>query len=278
VNNKAYGTALGMTAPTRTGYTFDGWIDIDTEASYSSTSTMPDKNLDLIGEWTINNYTIGYDLDSGTAAVTPSPTSYTVLDSISIPSPTRTGWVFVGWDKGTDDTADHTPTAGTTTISAGTYTEDLTLKAIWTQSIYRVTYDSNGGSPVNDKTFTYTQALDGTYFPTPTKGIETFTGWFDANDRKWDVGASFSNIGPNNNLALTARWATQPNSITFEPENGEKSHTKSAYPGSLVEIGFTPYKEGYRFVGWLGQDGLFYTATSIMPAGSLILTAQWELR
>ena len=58
VNNKAYGTALGMTAPTRTGYTFDGWIDIDTEASYSSTSTMPDKNLDLIGEWTINNYTI----------------------------------------------------------------------------------------------------------------------------------------------------------------------------------------------------------------------------
>jgi uncharacterized repeat protein (TIGR02543 family) len=278
VNNKAYGTALGMTEPTRRGYTFNGWLDMNDEASYSATDTMPDNNLDLIGDWTINDYTIGYDLDSGTTSVSPSPTSYTVLDSISIPSPTRTGWVFVGWDKGTDDTADHTPTAGTTTISAGTYVEDLTLKAIWTQSIYTITYNSAGGSAVSNKTFTYTQALDGTYFPTPTKGIETFTGWYDADGRKWAVGASFSNIGPNNNLALTAGWTTQPNSITFEPDNGENSHSKSAYPGSLVEIGFTPYKEGYRFVGWLGQDGLFYTATSIMPAGELILTAQWELR
>ena len=276
VNNKEYGSELGMSEPTRRGYTFNGWEDMANGASYSSNSTMPDNALNLIGSWTINDYSVSYDFNEGTSAAT-FDYNFTVLESILIPSPIRTGWVFVGWDTADDGTANHTPIAGTTTIAIGTYAEDLNLKAVWTQNIYTLTYNSDGGSAVNSKTFTYSQTLDATYFPTPTKGTETFTGWYDANGARWGVGSSANNTGPNNHLTLTARWTTVPYSITYEPNNGENSYTTSVYPGSEVYIGFTPYREGFTFVGWKDlDDDTFYTSESIMPTKNLTLTAQWE--
>jgi uncharacterized repeat protein (TIGR02543 family) len=277
VNNKEYGSTLGMATPTRRGYTFLGWEDNATGASYTASSTMPDNNLDLTGIWEINTYSIDYNLNLGTTAPTPFIYNFTVLDSVAITSPTKTGSVFVGWDKDGNGTADHTPTAGVTTISAGTYAEDLTLRAIWTQTIYTITYNSSGGSSVSPKTFTYSQALDNTYFPVPVKAGETFQGWFDAQGRRWAVGVNFLNVGPNNSFTLTARWATFPRGITFDADNGEDTYSTSVMPGSNVYIGFTPYKEGYTFVGWMDlDDGTFYTKDSIMPDKELTLTAQWE--
>jgi uncharacterized repeat protein (TIGR02543 family) len=82
---------------------------------------------------------------------------------------------------------------------------------------------------------------------------------------------------PNANLALTARWYTVPFSITYDAANGEETYSTSIYPGQNVHIGFTPYREGYTFVGWKDEDeGIFYTKDSIMPAKALTLTAQWE--
>lgn len=277
VNNKEFGSPLGMSDPTRLGYTFTGWQDDASGAYYSTTDTMPDKNLDLTGTWDINTYSISYDLDNGTTAATPFTYNYTVIDAISIASPTRTGWVFVGWDKDNNGTADHTPSAGTTTISAGTYAEDLNFKAVWTQNIYTMTYDSSGGNDISDKTFTFSQQLDSTYFPTPVKTGETFIGWFDDQGRRWAVGIAYLNVGPNNNLNLTARWATFPRSITYDAANGEDTYTTTVYPGANVYIGFTPFKEGHTFIGWMDlDDGTYYTKDSIMPDKDLTLTAQWQ--
>jgi uncharacterized repeat protein (TIGR02543 family) len=276
VNNKEYGSELGMSEPTRRGYTFNGWEDTLTGEIYSSNSTMPDNDLNLIGSWTLNDYSVSYDLNQGTSADT-FDYNFTVLESILIPSPIRTGWVFVGWDTADDGIANHTPIAGTTTIAIGAYAEDLNLKAIWTQNIYTLTYANPGGSSVTSKTFTFSQVLDGTYFPTPTKTGETFIGWFDANGARWGTGANVLNVGPNNNFTLTARWATFPYSVTYDADNGENTYSTSIYPGSEVYIGFTPYREGYTFVGWKDlEDDIFYTSSSIMPTKNLTLTAQWE--
>jgi uncharacterized repeat protein (TIGR02543 family) len=275
VSTKEYGASLGLTDPTRRGYSFDGWKDTPTSVFYNSNGTMPNSNLTLVGQWTINEYSINYDLNDGTSNGSFTY-DYTILDIIRIPTPTRTGWVFVGWDNADDGTANHFQVAGTTTINAGVYAEDLNFKAVWTQSIYTLTYNSAGGNSIASKSFTFGQSLDNTYFPVPTKSGETFIGWFDASNNRWAVGSSFQNIGPNNNLALTARWATFPYSITFDADNGEDSYSTSVYPGQPVYIGFTPYKEGYRFGGWMDlDDGTYYTKDSIMPNKSLTLTAQW---
>jgi uncharacterized repeat protein (TIGR02543 family) len=276
VNNKEYGSELGMSEPTRRGYTFNGWEDTLTGGIYSSNSTMPDNDLNLIGSWTLNDYSVSYDLNQGTSAAT-FDYNFTVLESILIPSPIRTGWVFVGWDTADDGIANHTPIAGTTTIAIGAYAEDLNLKAVWTQNIYTLTYNSDGGSAVSPKTFTFSQTLNATYFPVPTKGTETFVGWFDSNGGRWSASSNVNNTGPNNNLTLTARWTTVPYSVTYDADNGENTYSTSIYPGSEVYIGFTPYREGYTFVGWKDlEDDIFYTSSSIMPTKNLTLTAQWE--
>jgi uncharacterized repeat protein (TIGR02543 family) len=265
-----------MSEPTRRGYTFNGWEDTLTGGIYSSNSTMPDNDLNLIGSWTLNDYSVSYDLNQGTSAAT-FDYNFTVLESILIPSPIRTGWVFVGWDTADDGIANHTPIAGTTTIAIGAYAEDLNLKAVWTQNIYTLTYNSDGGSAVSSKTFTFSQTLNATYFPVPTKGTETFVGWFDSNGGRWSASSNVNNTGPNNNLTLTARWTTVPYSVTYDADNGENTYSTSIYPGSEVYIGFTPYREGYTFVGWKDlEDDIFYTSSSIMPTKNLTLTAQWE--
>lgn len=276
VNNKEFGTTLGMPAPTRRGYTFNGWEDTSNGASVRSEDTMPDRALSLIGDWSINYYSISYNQNNATS-FTDNPTEFTVLDSIQITNPTRIGWVFVGWDTADDGTANHLQIAGKVTINVGVYAEDLNLKAVWTQNIYTLTYDSNGGSAVSPKTFTFSQTLNSTYFPVPTKGTETFVGWFDVNNNRWSASSNTNNTGPNNNLTLTARWTTFPYSVTYDADNGENTYSTSIYPGSEVYIGFTPYREGYTFVGWKDlDDGTFYTSTSIMPTKDLTLTAQWE--
>jgi uncharacterized repeat protein (TIGR02543 family) len=273
-NNKDYETTLGMVEPTRRGYTFMGWEDANGTSFYAE-DTMPDRALALTGEWRINDYYISYDLNNGISNAS-NPTEFTVLDSIQITNPTRTGWVFVGWDNADDGTANHFQIAGKVTIGANVYAEDLNLKAVWTQNIYTLSYNTDGGNSISNKTFTFSQTLDGTYFPTPTKAGETFTGWYDSTGARWGVGGNSNNTGPNNNLALTARWATFPYSVTYDADNGENTYSTSIYPGSPVYIGFTPYKEGYTFAGWKDlDDGTFYTAESIMPTKSLTLTAQW---
>jgi uncharacterized repeat protein (TIGR02543 family) len=278
---KQFGATLGMATPTRRGYTFTGWVEVDTFTSYNASSTMPDRSLTLIGTWVINDYSIAYTLNGGTNNGS-RPTSYTVLDAIVITSPTKTGATFVGWDKTGNGTADHFPVSGTTTITAGLYVENLTLRAIWNETQYTLTYNSDGGSAVASKTFVYNQSLDASYFPVPTKVVDgvtqTFVGWFDSLGQRWSTSTFHKNIAPASNLTLTARWASFPRSITYDPANGENTYSTSVLPGSNVYIGFTPYYEGYRFIGWMDEEeGIYYTADSIMPNKDLTLTAQWEL-
>ena len=283
VPNKEYGSSLGITDPIRRGYTFNGWYD-SSNNYFSSSDTMPDRALSIVGDWSINNYSISYNPNNATTWVN-SPTEFTVLDTIVITNPTRTGWVFVGWDTADDGTADHLKSGGSVTIAANAYAEDLNLKAVWTQNIWTLTYDTttNGGSAVSSKTFNYSQTLDATYFPTPTKAGETFAGWFDSTGARWGVSGSANKIAPDADLTLIARWTTVPYTVTYVPNNevgskpAEGNYSTTIYPGSEVYIGFTPYREGYTFLGWKDEvDNIFYTAESIMPTRDLTLTAQWE--
>ena len=103
-----YGTAIAAPAnPTREGYTFIGW---DTEIP----TTMPAENMTITAQWRINQYTITFDSNGG-SAVAPITQDYGT--AITAPAdPTREGYTFIGWDKA---------------IPATMPAENITLKARW---------------------------------------------------------------------------------------------------------------------------------------------------
>lgn len=91
-------TNLDQVSTTKEGYTFAGWF---TNASLEASSALSediDASLTLYAKWEIISYSITYHLDGGTNANT-NPVSFTILDSVALQNPSKTGFVFAGWYK-----------------------------------------------------------------------------------------------------------------------------------------------------------------------------------
>ena len=130
-----------VVAPSRTGYTFTGWeYNSTTYYNYdASTSTLssahvwdqPNSTTTLTPKWSINSYTLRWDLAGGTVSVagtgaaegaTGTPSSSVVYNSaITEPTVTRAGYNFAGWNV--------TP-ASTMPASNVTYTATWTPKTL----------------------------------------------------------------------------------------------------------------------------------------------------
>ena len=106
-----YGTDItAPAAPTKTGYTFMGWEP-------EIPATMPAEDMTITAQWRINQYTVTFDTDGG-SAVAPITQDYGT--AITAPAdPTREGYTFIGWDK-----------AIPTTMPA----ENMTITAKWKDS------------------------------------------------------------------------------------------------------------------------------------------------
>ena len=95
---KPYGSIIGvLPAPTKTGYTFDGWYTDEALTQLFTETKMPEGGITLYAKWTANQYTVtlqengGNELAEGTLTVTYG-TAYGEL-----PKPERTGYGFIGW-------------------------------------------------------------------------------------------------------------------------------------------------------------------------------------
>ena len=115
-------------APSKTGYTFDGWYeqsDFSETAWDFATDKMPAKDVTLYAKWTPTTYAISYELNGGTNY--PSAiTSYTIASqTITLGTPSKFGFVFDGWY----DTANFDNVA-VTNIATGS-TGDKELYAKW---------------------------------------------------------------------------------------------------------------------------------------------------
>ena len=95
----AYNSAITVpTSPIKTGYTFGGWYkEAGCINAWDFTTDKVRANITLYSKWTINNYTVAFNSQGG-SAVTSKTAAYN--SAITAPtSPIKTGYTFVGWYK-----------------------------------------------------------------------------------------------------------------------------------------------------------------------------------
>ncbi len=97
-NPGSYSTddTITLQNPTKAGYRFSGWTGTGLSGP-TTTVTIPagsTGNRSYSANWSVNTYSISYNLNGGAAS---NPGSYTVADTITLTNPTRSGYIFAGW-------------------------------------------------------------------------------------------------------------------------------------------------------------------------------------
>ncbi|MDR3294153.1 MAG: InlB B-repeat-containing protein, partial [Clostridiales bacterium] len=270
------------TAPTKTGYIFDGWF---TDAEFTAAAVFPhtvDADTAFYAKWT-KTYEVSYVLNGGTPTISKETVRVgTVLQAPT--APTKTGYVFSGWYTDTGFTA--------AAIFPHTVNADTAFYAKWTKT-YEVNYVFNDGA-----TETATDILtDGTVIDAPTVPTRTgyvFDGWFTTSNLSGAAAAFPYTV--NADTAFYAKW-TKTYEVGFVLNNGTPNAPfETVRAGTVVQEPATPTKTGYAFDGWytteffdgsavsfpyaINADTAFYakwtelyTVTYVMSGGEPIIAA-----
>jgi uncharacterized repeat protein (TIGR02543 family) len=231
---------LSSTVPTRTGYTFNNWNTKQDGSGNSyakgATYTTDFWSPTLYAQWSIVNYTIGYDLKGGT--VTGNPTSYNVeTATFTLKNPTRTGYTFKGWTG-----ANGTTPMTTVTIAKGS-TENKTYTANWDPITYNITYDYAKGKGNNPATYTPDMP---TFQLAVTRLGYTFLGWTGSNG---DVPQPIVKIttGSVGDKHYVAHWELNPNTNVYYLDSLDNTVAQEI---STFDRPIEPDIDGFTFVRW----------------------------
>ena len=264
--------AFQLPTPVRTGYIFLGWtgegITEPQEIIEIPQGSTGDRTY--TANWQVIEYTIITLLEGGNAG-SSQVYFYTVEQTVTLPTPTRTGYTFLGW-TGEGIT---TPQPNVT-IPKGS-TGDKTYIENWKLTEYNITMDLNGGS--GQEKVVYTMTDEDFELPTPTRNGYEFVGWTGEGITTPQTSVIIPK-GSTGDKAYTANWQVIEYTITLDT-NGGPVVSPIKY---TVEDTFTlpyPLRPGYEFAGWTldGSGMLPSTPLIIYPGttGDLHYKAEWRL-
>ena len=198
-------------APTKEGFTFDGWYEDSTFSKKFDFNTPITDNMTLYAKWIENKYTLTFDANGGTGSMKPKTDltgEYTIpANEFTAPS----GKQFKGWSLTTDGE----------TVTKVDMTENRTVYAIWEDIpvvTYTLTFDANGGTgsmtPKTGLTGEYT--LPANEFTAPS-GKE-FKGWSLTTD-----GEIVTKVDMTENRTVYAIWEDIIYSYEFLESTGEQT-------------------------------------------------------
>ena len=253
-------------APTKEGFTFDGWYEDSTFSKKFDFNTPITDSMTLYAKWTENKYTLTFDANGGSGTMTPKTdlTGEYTLPSNEFTAPS--GKQFKGWSLTTDGAI----------VTKVDMTENKTVYAIWEDIpvvTYTVTFDVNGGTSVASQNVNAGEkATEPT--PAPTKEGFTFDGWYeDATlNTKFDFNTQIVS-----EITLYAKWIENKYTLTFDANGGSGTMTPIAdLTGeyTLPANGFTA-PSGKQFKGWsLTANGA--TVTKVDMTENRTVYAIWE--
>ena len=268
-------------APTKSGYTFNGWYTAasgGTKVGNAGASYTPTKAITLYAQWSATGYSITYTLNGGT--VSGNPTSYTAdTATFTLKNPTKNGYDFAGW-TGSNGTTPQTSVS----IAKGS-TGNKSYTANWSQNVisYTISYNYDGGVK---GTYAPTSGTVGQYvrISNPTRNGYTFTGWSisgmnpstskpcyygssqtDSSNTKKTSGTTLSGVkveyykdlrNTAGTVTFKATWESAPAedneySITYSLGGGTAGSPAptSGTKGTYINIA-NPTRANYEFNGW----------------------------
>jgi uncharacterized repeat protein (TIGR02543 family) len=246
-----YGTSITAPMVTRTGYTFNGWLP-------AVPPTMPAADSTYTAQWTINQYTVNFNSNGGSAV--DSITQNYNTDVAKPADPTKEGYTFAGWYSD----------SGLTTAVTWPYTlgaSDVTFYAKWTVNNYNITFDANGGTGGTGPTsMAYGSALSA---PSVSRTGYTFNGWLP----------EVPDTVPAADTTYVAQWTIKQYTVSFNSNGGSAVGSITQNYGTDVAKPADPAKTGYTFGGWYSDSGL--TTAVIWPytlgASDVTFYAKWTI-
>ena len=261
--------AFLLPTPVRTGYIFLGWT--------GEGITEPQKTMEIpqgstgdrtyTANWQVIEYTVTLDVSGGDPL---DPITYTVETPVILPTPTSTGYTFLGW-TGEGETAPQP----TVVLPKGT-TGDKAYTANWKVITYTIALGANGGEDL--AAISYTIESDPIKLPTPERKGYEFKGWVgdDIDGAQTEVIIPTGSTGDRTYIAL---WRVIAYFIELRQSSGNWMQNIPYTVEEEVKLPI-PTREGYEFIGWVGEDIIDAQINVTIPRGSTgfrLYAAHWAL-
>lgn len=272
----AYRSPVTVKAVPKQGFSFLGWYRGETLVSRLSEYSfrVPAGDITLTARFQGTELMVSFDAAGGSAC-TAKAVRY--LSSYgTLPTPDRSGFVFLGWRHGEEIV---------TTVSPVTITTDHTLTAVWAEAVPEfllVFY----GEPYGNNSYGG--------LPHPQKQGYTFRGWFlteNAQGNGDDLGEAGNRVTSDTMVRLAsdhtiyARWQENTYLVVFQSNGGTECAGRYVtydrnygYEGELP----VPQRAGYTFAGWYATnvggngDGVQITnGTRVQLLSKQTLYARW---
>ena len=180
-------------------------------------------------------------------------------------TPEREHFDFVAWQL------------GGAAYGFGQVTSNITLDAVWTPTMYTVTFNADGGvdEPVDQERIynsTATEPAD------PVKAGSDFVAWYEYYGPQDGYASTPYNFEApiTHNIDLMAIYSDLSWTVTFDANGG--TFTTSSLPvgdgKTVTEPTSAPVRDGYDFAGW-NLEGNAFGFGSYQVYNDITLVAQW---
>lgn len=237
--------SVTLPVPDKAGTEFEGWyLSADYSGEPVTAVLCACADIVLYAKWSDIVYTVKYVMNGGVMSVS-NPSEVTAGESVGLASPSRAGYVFLGWYDA--------PSGGERVERVGgENARNLTLYALWQRSDAqsKVTYVLGGGVPVAENPAVIGVGETAVLHEARREGY-TFVGWYTSADGRGEPVTSLS--GGEEDITLYAVWKPNEYIVIYETDGGHyrdgESNPNRVLYGETVTLAPLE-KYGHTFAGW----------------------------
>ncbi|WNN75702.1 InlB B-repeat-containing protein [Lysinibacillus capsici] len=256
--------------PSKEGHTFVGWYkDEALTKPWDFESDVVKEDMTLYAKWAPKiSYTVTFHVNDESNFPQIVENKHKILEPSK---PSKLSHTFEGWYKDEDYTEKWN-------FETDVVVKDITLYAKWTLNIYKVVFETNGGTSISSQSITYDTAV---IEPgSPSKEGYTFAGWYkdEALTEKWDFKTNLIK----ENTTLYAKWLVdtpRTYEVKFNTNAGSSIEAQFVTYDTILIEPIAPSKEGYTFAGWY-KDAFhttpWYFETDVVKE-NITLYAKWVM-